>query len=85
MDNAAVKAAVATVVDALDRQTDVVKVRVLDNLDSLVSDWKKGEAIDLQQLDRMVKRPLMQVATAMTQARIALLQSMRESPGGTNT
>ena len=60
MDNAAVKAAVATVVDALDRQTDVVKVRVLDNLDSLVSDWKKGEAIDLQQLDRMVKRPLMQ-------------------------
>ena len=85
MDNAAMRTTVASVVDNLDRSAQVVKVRVLDNLDSLVTDWKNGAPIDLQQLDRMVKRPLMQVATAMTQARISLLHSMRESPGGTNT
>ncbi|OHB80541.1 MAG: hypothetical protein A2W31_06805 [Planctomycetes bacterium RBG_16_64_10] len=70
---------ITAVVGHIERSAAVLQVRVLDNLDSLVGDGK--EPVDLGQLDRMVKKAVMQVVTQLKQDRLDLLHMMRLQGG----
>lgn len=71
--------AVTAAIEHMERNAAVLQVRVLDNLDSLVGDGKTP--VDLGQLDKMVKKAVMQVVTQLKQDRLSLLHAMRPQGG----
>lgn len=71
--------AITAAIEHLERNAAVLQVRVLDNLDSLVGDGKAP--VDLGQLDKMVKKAVMQVVTQLKQDRLNLLHMMRPQGG----
>lgn len=71
--------AVTAAIEHMESHAMTLKYGVLNNLDTIVGDGKGP--VDLGQLDKMVKKTIMQIVTKMGQDRINLLHTMRPQGG----